>query len=59
MKLVEEIQRFSQLEGHKIYGQMDVDIIQIALQAPYLQRVHEQAKRLARSSPSRLYIEWM
>ncbi|ODN02648.1 Apoptotic protease-activating factor 1 [Orchesella cincta] len=58
LKLIEEIQTFAQLEGHKIYGQLDVDIIQIALQAPYLQRVHEQAKKLARASPNRLYIEW-
>lgn len=56
---MEEIQTFAQLEGHKIYGQLDVDIIQIALQAPYLVRVHEQARKLARASPNRLYVEWM
>jgi len=44
--------------GHRIYGQLDVDVIQVALQTPHLQRIHNQAKMHALISGNRLYLEW-
>ena len=57
-KLLEEIQSFTQLVGHRIYGQTDVDIIQVALQYPSFTRLYAAAKSLALDEPNRLYLEW-
>ncbi len=57
-KLLEEIQSFTQLVGHRIYGQTDVDIVQVALQYSNFTSLSFEARAIAHQEPNRLYLDW-
>jgi len=57
-KLLDEIQSFTQLVGHRLYGQSDVDIIQVALQYSNFSLLYQKAESIAMQEPNRLYLNW-
>ena len=57
---MEELKEFTgQVAGYRIYGQPDVDVIQMAIQIPKLPLVSEQARLIAQNEKTHLFIEWM